>query len=108
MDEASYPMVLAWQLGRTDAETWTKHVRPEAEFVMSHGPVTQQERWEEVGGYSPSTIAAEIAGLVGASDIARKNGATEEADRYMKTADDWAAHIERGKVKTTGPLGKGA
>ncbi len=108
MDEVSYPMVLAWQLGRTDAETWTKHVRPEAEFVMSHGPVTQQERWEEVGGYSPSTIAAEIAGLVCASDIARKNGATEDADRYMKTADDWAAHIETWMVTTTGHLGKGA
>jgi len=108
MDEVSYPMVLAWQLGRTDAETWTKHVRPEAEFVMSHGPVTQQERWEEVGGYSPSTIAAEIAGLVCASDIARKNGASDDADRYLKTADDWAAHIEAWMVTTTGHLGKGA
>jgi glucoamylase len=108
MDEVSYPMVLAWQLGRTDAETWAKHVRPEAEFVMSHGPVTQQERWEEVGGYSPSTIAAEIAGLVCASDIARKNGAIEDADRYLKTADDWAAHIETWMVTTTGHLGKGA
>jgi len=46
MDEVSYPMVLAWQLGRTDAETWTKHVRPEAEFVMSTGRLTQQERWK--------------------------------------------------------------
>jgi len=107
MDEQSYPMILAWQLGRTDAETWTKHVRPEAEFVMSHGPVTQQERWEEIGGYSPSTIAAEIAGLVCASDIARKNGATEDAERYMKTADDWAAHIESWMVTTTGHLGNG-
>jgi len=92
----------------TDAETWTKHVRPEAEFVVSHGPVTQQERWEEVGGYSPSTIAAEIAGLVCASDIARKNGASDDADRYLKTADDWAAHIEAWMVTTTGHLGKGA
>ena len=108
MDEVSYPMVLAWQLGRTDAETWTNHVRPEAEFVMSNGPVTQQERWEEVGGYSPSTIAAEIAGLVCASDIARKNGANGDAARYLKTADDWAAHIEPWLVTTTGHLGKGA
>ena len=71
MDEISYPMILAWQLGRTDADTWMKHVRPEAEFLMAHGPMTQQERWEEVSGYSPSTMAAEIAGLVCASDIAR-------------------------------------
>ena len=108
MDEQSYPMVLAWQLGRTDEETWTKHVRPEAEFVISHGPATQQERWEEIGGYSPSTIAAEIAGLICAADIARKNGATQDADRYMKTADDWAAHIESWMVTTTGHLDNGA
>jgi len=108
MDEISYPMILAWQLGRTDADAWSKHVRPEAEFVMAHGPITQQERWEEVSGYSPSTIAAEIAGLVCASDIARKNGATRDADRYLQTADDWAAHIEAWLVTTTGHLSAGA
>ena len=106
MDEISYPMILAWQLGRTDADTWMKHVRPEAEFLMAHGPMTQQERWEEVSGYSPSTMAAEIAGLVCASDIARKNGAIQDADRYLQTADDWAAHIETWLVTTTGHLGK--
>ena len=30
------------------------------------------ERWEEQGGYSPSTIAAEIAGLVAAAEIAKR------------------------------------
>ena len=60
MDEISYPLVLAWQLGRTDADSWTKHLRPEAEFLLSHGPITEQERWEELKGYSPSTLAAEM------------------------------------------------
>ena len=108
MDEISYPNILAWQLGRTDADTWKNHVRPAAEFVLTHGPMTQEERWEEVPGYSPSTIAAEIAGLVCASDIARKNGATEDADRYLRTADDWAAHIESWMVTSTGHLSKDA
>jgi glucoamylase len=105
MDENSYPMILAWQLGRTDSETWTKHVRPEAEFVISHGPMTQQERWEELPGYSPSTIAAEIAGLVCAADIARKNGASADAERYLHAADGWASNIEKWMVTTTGHLG---
>jgi len=105
MDEVAYPMILAWQLGKTDAETWQKHIRPEAEFVVSHGPITKEERWEEIPGYSPSTIAAEIAGLVCAADIARKNGATEDAARYTKTADEWAANIEKMLVTTTGHLG---
>jgi glucoamylase len=106
MDEVSYPLILAWQLGRTDEETWTKHVRPTAEFIVSRGPVTEEERWEEVSGYSPSTIAAEIAGLVCASDIARKNGATNDAQHYLRVADEWAANVEKWTVTTTGHLGK--
>jgi glucoamylase len=106
IDEVSYPLILAWQLGRTDEETWTKHVRPTAEFIVSRGPVTEEERWEEVGGYSPSTIAAEIAGLVCASDIARKNGATNDAQRYLRVADEWAANVEKWTVTTTGHLSK--
>jgi len=105
MDQVAYPLILAWELGRTDGETWSKHVRPEAEFIVSHGPVTQEERWEEVGGYSPSTIAAEIAGLICASDIARKNGAKDNAERYLHVADDWAANVEKWMVTTTGHLG---
>src|SRR5580693_1854518 len=80
MDEVAYPMILAWQLGKTDAETWQKHIRPEAEFVVSHGPITKEERWEEIPGYSPSTLAAEIAALVCAADITRKNNANDDAD----------------------------
>src|SRR5487761_228109 len=105
MDEDSYPMILAWQLGRTDRDTWEKHVRPEAEYVVAHGPMTQEERWEEVPGYSPSTIAAEIAGLICAADIARKNGASDDAQHYTRVADDWASHVEDWMVTTTGHLG---
>jgi glucoamylase len=104
MDEVSYPMILAWQLGKTDADIWIHHVRPEAEFVVAHGPMTQEERWEEVPGYSPSTIAAEIAGLVCAADIAAKNGATQDSQRYLRTADDWAANLEKWLVTTSGHL----
>jgi glucoamylase len=105
MDENSYPMVLAWQLGVTDMDTWTKHIRPATEYVMEHGPATQQERWEEVSGYSPSTIAAEIAGLVCASEIAKINDAQADADRYMAKADEWASNLEKWLVTHTGHLG---
>ncbi len=105
MDEISYPVILAWQLHRTDPDDWEKHVRPAAEYILAHGPRTQQERWEEEEGYSPSTIAAEIAGLVCVAAIARENGAAADAARYLKTADDWVAHLERWMVTTTGHLG---
>src|ERR1043165_1549405 len=64
LDEVAYPLVLAQQLGRTDSETYVKHVRPAADFIVRRGPSTPQARWEEEPGYSPSTIAAEIARLV--------------------------------------------
>jgi glucoamylase len=105
MDEISYPMILAWQLAKTDPDTWRRHIRPAAEFIVAHGPATQQERWEEVSGYSPSTMAAEIAGLVCAADIARQNRANDEAERYMRIADEWAGNVENWLVTTSGHLG---
>ena len=110
MDEVAYPLILSWQLGRMDTETWSKWVRPSAEFIIAHGPATQEERWEEVSGYSPSTISAEIAGLVCAADIAEKNGAEQDARRYLQVADEWAANVEKWTVTTTGhrqPEGSG-
>jgi glucoamylase len=105
MDEVAYPLILAWQLGVTDRATWEQHLRPAADYIMAHGPATAQERWEEERGYSPSTIAAEIAGLVCASAIAKDNQATEAARKYLARADDWAAHLEAWMVTTTGHLG---
>ena len=73
MDEVSFPTVLAGQLGRTGAADWA-HVKKAEDFVVANGPSTPGERWENASGYSPATIAAEIAGLVVGADIARKNG----------------------------------
>ncbi|HYJ45687.1 MAG TPA: glycoside hydrolase family 15 protein, partial [Pyrinomonadaceae bacterium] len=62
MDEVAFPLILAFQLGRMDRKSWLEHVKPAADFLVRNGPATPQERWEEEAGYSPSTIAAEIAG----------------------------------------------
>ena len=103
MDEVAYPLILAYQLGRTDKETWLKHVKPAADFIVRTGPRTPQERWEEEAGYSPSTIAAEIAGLVCAAEIARRNGDKESAKTYLATADEWERSVERWTATTNGP-----
>jgi glucoamylase len=107
LDEVSFPLVLAYQLGRTDNETYVKHVRPAADFIVKYGPFTPQERWEEKSGYSPSTIAAEIAGLTCAAEIARRNGDDTSAAIYTSAADDFARNVERWTVTTTGPHGDG-
>src|SRR5215469_11281326 len=64
LDETSYPIVMALQAGLGGSGSlWRNHIRPAADFLVAHGPSFGVERWEEQTGYSPSTIAAEIAGL---------------------------------------------
>ena len=102
LDEVADPILLSWQLGRTDAGTWS-HVQRAADCILANGPVTQ-ERWENATGYSPASIAAEIAGLVCAAEIAQANGANADAARYLSTADDWRAQLRNWTVTTNGPL----
>ena len=104
MDEVSDPIILAWMLRRTDAATYTAHVKPAADYIVANGPVTVQDRWENQGGYSPATIAAEIAGLVCAADIARANHDTASAAAYLRTADAWQQKVASWTVTTNGPL----
>src|SRR5215216_4757059 len=104
LDEVALPIVLAWQLGRKDGTTYRSHIKPAAEYVVANGPQTSQERWENQGGYSPATIASEIAGLVCAADIARANGDQAAADRYLQTADNWQQSVENWTVTVNGPL----
>jgi glucan 1,4-alpha-glucosidase len=106
-DEVAFPLIMAYQLGVSDKATYENHVKKAADFIVRTGPKTPQERWEEESGFSPSTIAAEIAGLVCAADIARKNGDEASATIYLATADDWARKIEMWTATTTGKYGDG-
>jgi glucan 1,4-alpha-glucosidase len=103
LDEASYPIIMAFQLGMTDSSLYQNHIKPAANFVIGHGPSFGVERWEEQSGYSPSTIAAEVAGLVAAADIAQVNGDTQSAQVWLGVADDWQRSVEGWTVTTNGP-----
>src|SRR5205085_1849566 len=104
LDEASYPILMADRLGMNDAMFYAAHIRPAANFVAAHGPSSGVERWEEQDGYSPSTIAAEIAGLVAAAHIADVNGDTASAAVWRGVADDWQRSVKGWTVTTNGPL----
>ena len=104
IDEDSYPLLMAWEAGFAgNAAFYRKHVRPDADFIVDHGPNYGVERWEEHPGYSPSTIAAEIAGLVAAGHLAEAAGDTAGADLYYATADDYQRNVKNWTVTTTGP-----
>jgi glucoamylase len=106
LDETSYPILMAQESGLgSDTALWQNHIRPAADFLVANGPSDGVERWEEQTGYSPSTIAAEIAGLTAASAIAASHGDTARANLYQATADDFQRSIKSWTVTTTGPDG---
>jgi glucoamylase len=102
LDEVAFPIVLAWQLGHRDAKTYAS-VKRAVGCILRKGPATPQERWENQSGWSPATIAAEIAGLVCAADIARANGDVASATRWERQADDWQGKVDGWTATSNGP-----
>ena len=107
LDETSYPIVLAWQVRRFGAAFYRDEIKPAADYLVQAGPKTPQERWEETGGYSPSTLASQIAALTAAADIAHRNDDATSAAVYQGVADQWQRSLERWLFTTTGPVGDG-
>jgi glucoamylase len=101
MDETAFPILLVDLLRREapasfgSCQRWWPMVRKAAAFLVVNGPVTQQDRWEEDGGYSPFTLAAEVAALLAAAEIAQAVGQARPAEFLREVADTWNDNIER-------------
>jgi glucoamylase len=124
MDQTAMPIMLGWRLWQegvlSEAEAihwYHKMLKPAADFLARGGnikldwidieitpPYTQQERWEEQFGYSPSTTAAIIAGLVSAADLAKLAGDNENATEYLAAADKMSSALEATMFTTNGSL----
>ncbi|HEX3663407.1 MAG TPA: glycoside hydrolase family 15 protein [Acidobacteriaceae bacterium] len=106
-DEVAFPIMLAWRLWKHDALgsfATFPFVERAAGFLVRYAPVTQQERWEETAGYSPSTLAAVIAALICAADMARAHSAPELAEFLEEHADWVESHLEDWTVTNHGVL----
>ncbi len=124
LDQTAMPIMLAWKLYQADVlskeelvKWYGDMLKPAADFLVDGGlakilwndtqitpPYTQQERWEEQAGYSPSTTAAVIAGLVSASEIASLSGDTQNAERYLAIAKSYNSDVEKLMFTTKGTL----
>ena len=107
LDETAFPIMLAFRLFREKALQDfdpISFVRKAAAFLIRNGPVTQQERWEEASGYSPSTLASNIAALIGASVLFHDHGDHETATFIEEYADYLESHVEEWTVTKTGSL----
>lgn len=111
LDETAFPIMLAWQLRRdqalADFDPWPMVSRA-ANYLIHAGPATAEERWEENSGYSPSTLAAVIAGLICAASFAREHGHEEDARYLEEYADFLVDHLEAWTVTTQGALVPGS
>lgn len=107
LDEVAFPIILAWRLWKADglgSFNVFPFVERAAGFLVRHAPVTQQERWEECAGYSPSTLAVVISGLICAADIARAHSSPELAQFLEEHADWIEGHLEDWTVTDDGVL----
>jgi len=107
LDEAAFPIILAHKLYRSGALRefdWYPMVLSAARFLIESGPVTPQERWEENSGYSPSTLAAHIAGLICAALFADFRGDKPYAQFIREYADFLESHVVDWTVTTQGTL----
>jgi glucoamylase len=101
MDETALPILLVDLARREKALTagdvakfWPM-VKQAAGYLVRNGPVSPQDRWEEDPGYTPFTIAAEIAALLAAADLADLNRETAIGTYLREIADVWNDSVER-------------
>src|SRR5258708_26043029 len=99
MDEAAFPILLVDLLRREsprcfgESDRWWPMGRKAAAFIVAKGPVTQQDRWEEDGGYSPFTLAAEVAAFLVAAYLAEMIGQPQPSVFLRQIADTWNDNI---------------
>ncbi|QHW29502.1 glucan 1,4-alpha-glucosidase [Paenibacillus rhizovicinus] len=107
LDETGFPIILAWRLHDAGAlgefDPWPM-VKRAAAYLVRTGPVTQQERWEENGGYSPSTLATIITALLCAADLAVIREERELAEYLNSVADWWASNMDAWTFTTNSQL----
>jgi glucoamylase len=101
MDETALPILLVdalhreGHLSQAALESFAEMILKAITFILRNGPVTGQDRWEEDAGYTPFTLAAEIAALLAAADLLERCGKGEAAPFARETADCWNEQIER-------------
>ncbi len=107
LDEVAFPILLALRLSQYNAlQDFDPYpmVLKAASYLLRHGPVTPQERWEEASGYSPSTLASNIAALICAACLCRQRADQAAAEFLEQYADFLESHVEAWTVTTQGTL----
>jgi glucoamylase len=101
MDETALPILLVnlahgeKVLADTDLVQLWPMLKQAAGYLARNGPVSPQDRWEEDPGYTPFTVAVQIAALLAAADFADVNHESLIAEYLREIADVWHDSIDR-------------
>ncbi|MGZ4054968.1 MAG: glucan 1,4-alpha-glucosidase [Bacteroidia bacterium] len=112
MDQTALPIMLVDLVNREasltddDLKHFWPMIRKAASYLVIHGPITEQDRWEENAGYSTFTLAVEISALLIAAEHADKNNEPKIAEYLRETADAWNSSVERWTYITGSDLAK--
>lgn len=112
MDQTALPIMLVdlvnreTKLSDNDLKHFWPMMRKAVGYLVSNGPRTNQDRWEENAGYTTFTLAVEIAALVIAAEYAEHNNEPQLAEFLRETADFWNSSIERWTYVTGSDLAK--
>jgi len=94
-DEVALPILLAAKLhevGITELLGTRAMVRAAVRHLMAKGPITPQDRWEENPGFSPFSLATEVAAFVAAGpwlDDDEREAALDAADERNERIEEW-------------------
>ena len=102
LDEVVMPLLLAAKLRATGeliiARPVEDMVHRAIAYVVRHGPMTDQDRWEENAGASPFTLGVTLAAMVTLADFFQ----ADERDYLLSLADCWNERIEAWTYTTEG------
>lgn len=102
LDEVGFPILLAAKLaerGDAGVQGVRRMVHRAISYLVRHGPITPLDRWEEVGGASPFTLAVEIAALVAGApflDAPQQKYVLSLADSWNERVESWT-YAENGE-----------
>ena len=98
--ETALPILLLDMLSRQGAlparelSSYWPMVRLAAAYILRSGPSTQQDRWENQRGYTPFTLAAVIAALLIAAELADRLNEPTIGSYLRESADAWNTAVE--------------
>jgi glucoamylase len=112
LDETAWPILLVNMLyhhkvlNRKTVTEFLPMVKKAVAFLVTHGPCSEQDRWEENAGYSPFTLATTIAALLAAADLLEAEEGQAFARYLRQTADTWNDNIDAWTYVTHTELAK--